>query len=225
MSDSVLNDLKIFTTKKPKAFCPHPLYDNFGKKINRKTAIESLKLDINTRYILFFGLIRDYKGLDLLLNAMANPEIKQMNLKLIVAGEFYSASDKYIEMINTLKIKDKIILHSEFVPDKEVANYFCSADIIVQPYKTATQSGVTQIAYHFEKPMIVTNVGGLPEIVPHKKAGYVVEPQSNEIAKAIIDFYKNKNVNYFDEGIKHEKKKYEWSRMTKTIINLYNKIK
>jgi len=224
MSESVLNDLNQFTLDKPREFCPHPLYDNFGKAVDRKDAIKHLNLDENTNYLLFFGLIRDYKGLDILLQAFADERISNMNVKLIVAGEFYSSSEKYLEMIENLHLKDKVILHSEFVPDSEVSYFFCASDIIVQPYKTATQSGVTQIAYHFEKPMIVTNVGGLPEIVPHGKSGYVVEPNPDEIAGAIVDFYENNKISVFDAGIKEEKKKYEWSRMTGTIINLYQQI-
>ena len=174
MSQSVLDDLNQFTTTKPRAFSPHPLFDNFGKAVSKETSAEFLKLDKEQKYMLFFGLIRDYKGLDLLLEAMAEKLLQDIDVKLLVAGEFYSDSKPYFDLIEKHHLQDRVIMHNKFVPDPEVKYYFGIADIIVQPYKTATQSGVTQIAYHFEKAMLVTNVGGLAEIVPHQKVGFVV---------------------------------------------------
>ncbi len=226
MSQSVLNDLNVFTRTKPRSFCPHPLYDNFGQTISRDEALKNLSLSGEFRYALFFGLIRDYKGLDVLLHAFANEQIKQSDIKLIVAGEFYSSSGKYLEIIEKLGLQDKIILHKHFIPDNEVVNYFCAADLVVQPYKTATQSGVTQIAYHFNKPMIVTNVGGLAEIVLDGKCGYVVPPENPQaIAEAILKFFNEQGNNKFLPLIIKEKKKYAWSRMTETILTLQKKIK
>ena len=220
MSQSVLTDLEQFTTTKPKAFCPHPLYDNFGKKLTKKEALNKLGLDENQHYMLFFGFIRDYKGLDLLLNAFADKRLKAMNLKLIVAGEFYNNSEQYFALETELGLKGSILWFNDFIPDKKVKDYFCGADLIVQPYKSATQSGVSQIAYHFEKPMLVTNVGGLAEIVPNGKVGYTVEPNKEEIANAIYDFFENKRLHEFDENIIKEKEKYSWKRMTETIQSL-----
>ncbi|MFC2111528.1 glycosyltransferase, partial [Bacteroidota bacterium] len=179
MSKSVLTDLETFDKQKPKLFNPHPLYDNFGENIPKQKAKQNLKLDENINYLLFFGLIRDYKGLDLLLDAFADNRFNELPIKLLVAGEFYSNKDKYYEQVEKLNLKDKVIFTNDFVPDSQVADYFCASDIIVQPYKDATQSGVTQIAYHFEKPMLVTDVGGLAEIVP-KEVGYVVQPNAKE---------------------------------------------
>ncbi len=223
MSQSVLNDLNIFDTRKPREFCPHPLYDNFGEQISREKALSNLNLDKDYKYILFFGLIRDYKGLDLLIKAFADKRLRNHKVKLIIAGEFYSDSEKYLSLIKDNKLNEYIILKPDFIPDAEVANYFCAADLIAQPYKTATQSGVTQIAYHFEKPMLVTDVGGLAEIVPDKKVGYVVNPDVNEISDALLDFIENKSLNDFLPNILQEKKKYEWSRMLETIFDIYKK--
>ena len=217
MSDSVLNDLTLFDSVKPRVFCRHPLYDNFGKQVDREEALSELGLDSNNRYMLFFGLIRDYKGLDIMLKAYADSRLRQMGVKLIVAGEFYNNAEKYFELEKELGLEGEVIWHREFVPDSKVRYYFGAADIIVQPYKSATQSGVTQIAYHFEKPMIVTNVGGLAEIVPNGKAGYVVEPDEREIADAIVDFFGNNRQEEFREGLLFEKKKYAWSNMTKSV--------
>jgi glycosyltransferase involved in cell wall biosynthesis len=217
MSDSVLNDLTLFDSVKPRVFCRHPLYDNFGEAVERNSALQELGLDSKNRYMLFFGLIRDYKGLDIMLKAYADSRLRQMGVKLIVAGEFYNNAEKYFELEKELGLEGEVIWHREFVPDSKVRYYFGAADIIVQPYKSATQSGVTQIAYHFEKPMIVTNVGGLAEIVPNGKAGYVVEPDEREIADAIVDFFGNNRQEEFREGLLFEKKKYAWSNMTKSV--------
>jgi len=222
MSKSVLNDLNTFDGKKPKAFSPHPLYDNFGEKISQEEAIKKLNLDENQRYMLFFGFIRDYKGLDLLLKAYADNRFRSNNIKLIVAGEFYNNADQYFELEKELKLQGEVIWHTDFIPDSEVKYYFCAADIIVQPYKSATQSGVTQIAYHFEKPMLVTDVGGLSEIVPHGKVGYTVNANENDIADALIDFFENNKNSDFIENILQEKEKYTWSKMTDTINSLTN---
>lgn len=221
MSDSVLTDLKKFDAQKPRAFCAHPLYDNFGEKINRDKALKRLDLNPEYRYILFFGLIRDYKGLDLLLQAFADKRFRNEKIKLIIAGEFYSNQEKYNQLINELNLSEHIELHNRFIPDPEVGAYFGAADIIAQPYKSATQSGVTQIGYHFEKPMLVTNVGGLAEIIPNQKVGYVVEPNPIEIADRLIDFFTQNRAADFHNNILEEKKKYEWSTMTHTINELY----
>lgn len=225
MSKSVLGDLNQFNTTKPRAFCPHPLYDNFGKKVKKEEAIKKLNLDPTQKYILFFGLIRDYKGLDLLIESFSKKDFAKENIKLIVAGEFYSDQEKYTQLIKDLNLEDQIILVNKFIPDPEVGLYFGAADIIAQPYKTATQSGVTQIGYHFEKPMLVTNVGGLAEIIPNEKVGYVVEPNPEAIAEKLMDFFANNRAEDFNENLLEEKKKYEWSTMTKTILNLHHQLK
>ena len=223
MSKSVLNDINAFKTEKPRVFSPHPLYDNFGEKVSREEALEKLSLDRSQRYILFFGFIRDYKGLDLLLKAYADERFRSQNVKLIVAGEFYNNPEQYFRLEKELGLEGNIIWLNDFIPNSEVRYYFNAADIIVQPYKSATQSGVTQIAYHFEKPMLVTNVGGLPEIVPDGKVGYCVNTNEKEIADALIDFYQNKRFeNYFTDNIIKEKEKYAWSKMTETITQMIN---
>ncbi len=224
MSKSVLNDLNIFDTQKPRSFCPHPLYDNFGAHVQREKAIENLNLDPEYCYILFFGLIRDYKGLDWLLEAFADERLRNYKVKLLVAGEFYSDEEKYTDLIKKFNLKDHVELHNRFIPDPEVGNYFGAADLIAQPYKSATQSGVTQIGYHFEKPMLVTNVGGLAEIIPDGKVGYVVEPNPTAIADKLVDFFENNRAPQFVDPIKEEKKKYAWSTMTGTIQNLYKEL-
>ncbi|MGB0882165.1 MAG: glycosyltransferase, partial [Vicingaceae bacterium] len=181
LSQSVIDDIHGFDAVKPKALSPHPLYDNFGKAKIREEALQALSLDAQYNYMLFFGIVRKYKGLDTLLKAFADKRLNDGKLKLIVAGEFYEDDSAYLELIEKHNLTDAVILTKSFVADDEVVNYFCAADIIVQPYKTATQSGVTQIAYHFNKPMLVTDVGGLKEIVPDGKVGYVVEPNEKAV--------------------------------------------
>ncbi|MBR2051789.1 MAG: glycosyltransferase [Bacteroidales bacterium] len=226
LSKSVLDDVsKLDKKSKPKLFSPHPLYDHYGDREDKAVALSSLYLDDNYNYLLFFGLIREYKGLDLLLKAMSDERLDNYPLKLIVAGEFYEKKEPYLQMIDNLDIKDRVIICDKYIPDEEVKNFFNLADMVVQPYKSATQSGVTQVAYHFEKPMLVTDVGGLREIVPDGKVGYVVEPEPKKIADAICDFYDNDRKEFFEANIVEEKKKYEWSKMTETIMKLYKETK
>jgi D-inositol-3-phosphate glycosyltransferase len=220
MSRSVENDLRLFEQSKPCAFNPHPLYDHFGERSPREQALNKLGLDVNYRYLLFFGLIRDYKGLDLLLNAMANEKVRALKVRLIVAGEFYSDPKPYHDLIQELGLSENLVLRTEFIPDSQVADYFNAADIIVQPYRTATQSGVTQVAYHFEKPMLVTDVGGLAEIVPHGKAGYVVNPRAEDISDALLDFYSKARYPEMLEHVRNEKRKYSWDLMIDKIFEL-----
>ena len=220
MSRLVLGDLESFDKLKPKAYCPHPLYDNFGAAIPKNEAKEQLDLNKNFNYLLFFGFIRDYKGLDLLLKAFADKRFRKLPLKLLVAGEFYTDPEPYEELIKTLDLNDCVIMSNDFIPDSEVYKYFCAADLVVQPYKHATQSGVTQIAYHFNRPMIITDVGGLAEFVPDGKVGYVVKPDAESIADAILKFYKEKKEAEFTENVILEKAKYSWDRMYETIENL-----
>lgn len=202
----------IFQYKGKTAFSPHPLYDIYGEKVERTIACRELGLDPKKEYTLFFGFIRDYKGLDLLLDAWR----VSTDRELIVAGEFYGKRDKYMDMIN----QKGVILHDSYIAEDRVKLYFSVASLVVQPYKTATQSGVTQIAYHFGVPMIVTNVGGLPEIVPNGRVGFVVEPSSDAIAIAIQEFFVLNYHDTFAANIEVEKRRFEWSAMVGTIENI-----
>ena len=219
MSDSVLSDLRLFDRHKPAVLCPHPLYDHFGERIPKEQARTKLNIPQDKTILLFFGFIRDYKGLDLLMQAYADPRIDKEQVRLVVAGEFYNNSAKYFELEEQLRLRGTIDWHTDFIPDSEVATYFSAADLIVQPYKSATQSGVTQIAYHFEKPMLVTRVGGLAEIVPDGKVGYVTDVDAREVADALVDFCHRTDKDCFRSGIQEEKQKYAWSRMTAVITN------
>ncbi len=224
MSDVVFNDIDKFVTLKPKKLSPHPIYDHYGKIIPKAEALKRLKLDPSFNYLLFFGFIRDYKGLDLLLKAMANPQLEKYRVKLIVAGEFYADPTNYLKIIADYNLQDKVLLYNDYIPDDEINTYFCAADLLAQPYKTATQSGVTQIGYHFNKPMLVTDVGGLAEIIPDQKAGYVVVPDELNISNAIVDFFKNNRKTEFEEGVVAEKERFSWDKMTQIIDDLYSSL-
>ena len=223
MSEKVLHDLRLFTTKKA-ILVPHPLYDNFGEKINKADAREQLKINNEELIILFFGFIRKYKGLDILLDAMkliSQSQLPTANCKLLIAGEFYEDRKIYDEQIERLGIKDNLILHTGFIPDTEVKNYVCAADVVIQPYRNATQSGVTPLAYHFEVPMIVTNVGGLPAMVPDNKVGLVAEPTAASLAEKIAEYFE-KGENYFLPHLIEEKKKFSWTKMVESILEVAN---
>ena len=224
MSDIVLNDIDVFDTKKPRILSPHPVYDNFGARQSREEALNTLGYDPNYKYMLFFGLIRDYKGLDLLLETFADSRFRETNIKLIIAGEYYSDKEKYTNLINQHKLHDYVIQVDKFIPDSEVAHFFNGCDLVVQPYKSATQSGVTQIAYHFNKAMIVTDVGGLKEMCPDGKVGYVVPPNKVDIANAIFRYFNDTDHQKMVECIIEEKKKYSWEVLTENIMKLYKTI-
>jgi len=217
MSEKVLNDLRSFEKTKPAMLVHHPLYDAFGAIVSKKEARHHLGLNENDKIILFFGFIRKYKGLDTLLDAMRL--LKDSNTRLLVAGEFYEDEEPYREQINRLGISDQLILRTDFIPDSEVKYYLCAADAVVQPYRNATQSGVTPLAYHYEKPMIVTDVGGLPSLVPNEKAGLVVKPDAKSIAEGILRFYQL-GENYFIPHLRSEKQKYSWGNLVSTIKEL-----
>lgn len=221
MSQTVLDDLKTFRKNIPVKLSPHPLFDNYGTLVPREAALSALNLDADNSYLLFFGFIRAYKGLDLLIEAFFDKRLRNRKLKLIIAGEFYENDTPYRDLIKKYNLENDIIFFDHFIKDNEVSLFFSVADLVVQPYKTATQSGVTQIAFHFEKPMLVTDVGGLREIVPDGKCGYVVKPESIYIAEAIIDYFDNNRQALFTEGVKQEKEKFSWDKMTASIIEVF----
>ncbi|MEO0339838.1 MAG: glycosyltransferase [Bacteroidota bacterium] len=220
MSNTVLKDIELFDPQAPKKLSPHPLFDNFGAIQDRDKTLKTIGADPKLKYILFFGLIRKYKGLDLLLEAFADARFQDTNIRLIIAGEFYADASEYLELIERYKLSDKIIHVNKFIPDSEVATYFSAADLVVQPYKSATQSGVTQIAYHFNKPMVVTDVGGLKEMVPHERVGFVVPTQPLAIADAILKFFEGDFAQSMEPYILEEKKKYSWEILTQNILTL-----
>lgn len=224
MSKSVLNDLSKFTSSAKKKFIPHPVYNIFGQAIPKSEARKKLSIQNDEKLILFFGFIRSYKGLDLLIEAMSDPALRDLNVKLLIAGEFYEDRKPYLDKIASIENGDRFILHTEFIGKESVKNYFCAADLIVQPYKSATQSGITQIAYHFGRPMLVTNVGGLAEIVTDKRVGYVTERNAGAIADAISDFYVNHRENDFAKNVLADREKFSWKNFTNTIIELNGEI-
>jgi glycosyltransferase involved in cell wall biosynthesis len=224
MSKSVMSDLEKFTNTTNKKYLLHPLYTAFGEKIPRQEARLKLNLKPEDQVILFFGLIRKYKGLDLLIEAFSLLKTNPTN-KLLIAGEFYEDKQPYLDLISKFHIDEQVILLDQFIPNDEVKLYFSAANIVALPYRSATQSGVTQVSFHFEVPTLVTNVGGLGEIIPHNVAGYVVEPNPKAIANSIDDYFENKKEQQFTEGMKHEKQKYEWSIFVNEVVDLYNGLK
>lgn len=224
MSRQVLDDLRLFEPQKPAILSPHPVYDNYGDLLDKTNARKQLRIPAAEKVILFFGFIRKYKGLDLLMEAMADERIRKAGIKLMIAGEYYGDAAFYTNLIKELQLENQLYLFTDFIPNGEVKNYFSAADCVVQPYRSATQSGISQIAYHFEKPMIVTNVGGLPEIVKNMETGLVVPTSVPEIADAILKFYEGNLAEKFIQPIKEEKKKYSWSHFSENILGLYQSL-
>ena len=223
MSKVVLNDLSIFTQNLNKAYSPHPMYENYGDPISIDLARKKLNLNPHDKIILFFGLIRHYKGLDILLEALAAPEIKNQGVKLLIAGEFYDDKNFYLQLIKKLNLQDCVIVHDKFIPNDEVRDYFCASNLVAQTYRNATNSGVTMVGYFYEKPMLVTNVGGLSEIVPNEVCGYVVENNCALISEKVVDFFANDREKEFVKNVKIEKKKYEWTEFINSLLTLYNR--
>ena len=223
MSKVVLNDLSIFTQNLNKAYSPHPMYENYGDAISIDLARKKLNLNPHDKIILFFGLIRHYKGLDILLEALAAPEIKNQGVKLLIAGEFYDDKNFYLQLIKKLNLQDCVIVHDKFIPNDEVRDYFCASNLVAQTYRNATNSGVTMVGYFYEKPMLVTNVGGLSEIVPNEVCGYVVENNCALISEKVVDFFTKDREKEFVKNVKIEKKKYEWIEFINSLLTLYNR--
>ncbi len=222
MSEQVHSELRAYSDA-PALFSPHPLFENFGERVERSEACVRLGLDPANRYVLFFGLIRDYKGLDLLLDAWAQLRRagRTEGRRLIVAGEFYTAREPYLNRIADNGLQDEVLLHDRFIPDDDVKYYFSAADFVVQPYKTATQSGVTQIAYQFCVPMVVTAVGGLPEIVPDGRVGYVCPPTAEGVAAAMDRMYEGDALKRFRENCVEERRRFSWEEMCSRVTELY----
>ncbi|MGE8430208.1 MAG: glycosyltransferase [Sphingobacterium sp.] len=220
MSKSVLADLKMLNPKIPAVYTPHPLYDNYGVHQSKKEARRLLKIAEEDKVVLFFGFIRQYKGLDLLLEALANSRVRELGVKLLLAGEFYGDPAPYLNLIKKYKLEEFIFMHTDFIPNQEVGRYFSAADCVVLPYRSATQSGITQVAYHFDLPMIVSNVGGLPELVQDGYVGYVVEPDAGQIADGIFSFYHHYKEEQFRTNIIDEKKKYSWDTFGNELLKL-----
>lgn len=224
MSEQVMNDLRKLKIDKPRILLPHPLFDHFGEKIDQQQAKQTLGLKAEDKVLLFFGFIRHYKGVDLLLRAMAEEGVKKSGLKLIIAGEFYEEESSYFNLVNELGIKDNIIFLNEFIPDEKVALLMSAADVLVQPYRNATQSGVTPLAMHFDLPMIVTDAGGLKEMVVDKVTGLVVDINSHSIAAGIEEYFK-RGKSSFVESLKKEKSKFAWSAMFDGLHQFWGHLK
>nr|WP_262905285.1 glycosyltransferase [Hymenobacter nitidus] len=217
MSRSVLADLRRLHFRQPAQYQPHPLYDNFGALKAKPAALHALQLDPQYGYLLFFGFIRAYKGLDILLEAFADERLKSLPVKLIIAGEYYEDAAPYEALIARHGLESRLVRATDFIPNEKVADYFCAADMVVQPYKNATQSGVSQIAYHFERPMLVTDVGGLAELIPDGEVGYVVKPTPRAIADALVDFYEHQREAELAAGVWAKKKEFSWSEMVAAL--------
>ncbi len=227
MSDKVTNDLAAFQPGKPVLQVAHPLYDNFGEAISKQEARHQLGIDLQDKVMLFFGFIRKYKGLDMLFDALhilKTGNTIPTNLRLLVAGEFYEDEAAYHKKIHDLGIEELLIMKTGFIPDADVKKYFCAADVVIQPYRNATQSGVTPLAYHFEIPMIVTNVGALPDYVPDQKVGLVAEPVASALAESIRQYFQL-GEEYFLPQLREEKKKYSWPVLVQQVIELAGSIK
>lgn len=218
MSAEVMKDLREISSK-PALELFHPLYDQYGENVPRNDALQKLGLDSSKKFILFFGFIRKYKGLDMLLEAMSDPRLIAEDIHLIVAGEYYGDQEFYEEIIKNRGLNNRVHLFTQFIPNDAIRLYFSAADCVVLPYRTATQSGITQVAYHFERGMVATRVGGLPEFVLDGKTGILCEPNPASIANSVIDFFKEGSLPDLQEELQAAKKRYSWTRFAEQLTN------
>jgi len=216
MSDAVLNDLLSIKPEAKYLRVNHPVYDHFPALINQDEAQKQLGLDPSKKTLLFFGFIRDYKGLDLLIQAM---EDLDESYQLVIAGEVYGSFEKYQLLVNQSKAKNRISLFNKYIGDDDVAIYFSASDVCVLPYKSATQSGITAISNHFCLPIIATDVGGLKETIHHNKTGLIVEtPNSLEIKQSIDSYFINNLKENFSMTIQKENELKSWDNFTEKLI-------
>ena len=221
MSEAVAGDLKTLGVTAPVRQVVHPVYDLFGDAVARDEARRHLGVSPSVPVLLFFGFIRRYKGLHVLLESMPRVVEALPEVRLLVAGEFYDDAAPYRALIEQHGLSEHVHLYADYIPNAEVPRYFGAADVVVQPYVTATQSGVAQIAFHFDKPAIITDVGGLAEVVPHERAGLVVPPEDPAaLAAAIIRFFNEKMAARLTEGVRQEKQKYSWDRLYEAVEDL-----
>lgn len=203
----------------------HPTYNAFKfENLTAEEARKRLNIKEEEHVLLFFGFVREYKGLKHLLRAM--PELKKADpkIKLLVVGDFGEDEPEYMDLISKLDIKDVLAIYKGYIPDKEVEQYFAASDLVVLPYESATQSGVVQMAYGFGKPVLVTEVGGLPDVVTDQKTGYVVTPKCpEETAEKVQEFFAQHRAEEFSEHIKAEEYKFSWDRMREHVETLYEK--
>ena len=216
-------DLLMVKKKAVHKLTPHPTYNAFKMQgMTKEQARKILDISENEKVMLFFGFVREYKGLKHIINAMPAIISEIGNIKLLIVGDFGSDREQYMRLIEENDVKDHIEIVEGYIPDKEVEKYFAACDLVTLPYESATQSGIVQIAYGFDKPVIVTNVGGLPDVVTDGKTGYVVEPQNaNELADAVIKYYSENKEEEFSKNVQAEAYKYSWDRMVEVIEKLW----
>lgn len=218
MSSSVAEDLYKIGVKCPVRVTYHPVYNRYGERKELKEARKKLGLDEHDKVILFFGFIRRYKGLELLLRAMAEPALKDSGIKLMVAGEFYESEKETHALVESLGIKERVFFYSSFIPDAEVSTFFSAANLLVQPYLSATQSGITQIAFHFGLPMVVTAVGGLPEMVENEKEGFVCETNPMSVSIAVSRYFDENREADFTAAVLKKAIRYSWDYFIETLL-------
>jgi glycosyltransferase involved in cell wall biosynthesis len=219
LSDAVARDLESLSpsVKPPLKQLFHPIYDVYGKPLDRKAAIDALGLEKSRRYLLFFGFIRSYKGLDILIEAFGSAAIPQ-DVDLLIAGEFYDNRDKYIQLISQSERSSRIHLHEGYIASEEVKNYFCASTAVILPYRNATQSGITQIAIHFSVPVVSTRVGGIEEYVQDDFNGLLTKSDPSILAEDLSRLFKGDTLDRFVVGQKQVSKKYSWNAFVERLL-------
>lgn len=219
LSKSVERDLHEMMPNAEIYYHPHPVYDRFPEPIDRIQARQSFGFSSEDKVILFFGFIRDYKGLDILLNSM---KFTDKSIKLLIAGDVYGSFDKYQKIIDDNNLSERIKVIIDYIPDEEVSKYFSACDVCVQPYRSATQSGIANISTHYNKPIIATNVGGLKEVIEPFNIGKIVEKaEAHMFADAINEFFRDNND--YTQNFKTYKEFASWDKLANVILEASEK--
>jgi len=221
MSEGVGRDLDLLGVDGPRKLLNHPVYDKFGPLVAQDQARAELGISSNVPVLLFFGFIRAYKGLHVLLESMPRIIDALPSVRLIIAGEFYEEEELYRTTIESEDLKEHILLRAAYIPKEDVGKYFGAADVVVQPYTRATQSGVAQVAFHFEKPLIMSDVGGLAEVVGHQEAGLIVPPNDPDaLSEAVIRFFEKGWRPRLTEGVRRRKQAHSWENFCEAIESM-----
>ncbi|MCX8080982.1 MAG: glycosyltransferase [Bacteroidia bacterium] len=224
MSGKVEHDLKINFPEKPHIKVYHPLYETYPRPVSMEEARKRLGIPPDKKVILFFGLIRKYKGLHLLLDAARELIHSFPEVLILVAGDFYDDRQNYEPALSMLEKEGHLVLYGRFVPDDEIHYYFCSANVCVQPYLNATNSGVSMVSYFYGLPVIATNVGGLPEIIPHGECGLLCEPNTEDLKKQITYYFEKQLEAPFRKNIETFRKNFSWDTFINKVLQFCDSV-
>lgn len=221
LSKNINNQINEISKSKKKIVLFHPIPKKFGKPIKKQIAKKKIGLKKDYNYLLFFGLIRKYKGLDILIESMSEIIKKRNDVKLLIVGENYESIIKYKKLIKKNNLENCISFINHFISEQEIKYWFCSSELVIQPYKKASQSGITPLSFQFETPTVCTNISGLSEYIIDNKDGFLSNPNSNDLAKKIL-MALNSDLTLIKKEIRNKKEKLTWNNFVSNLLKQKN---